>query len=187
VEINYVIKKSCRRSISVKVSSDETVLVKAPIGTSTRTVEEFLLSKKEWITSQLQKVAQENKKVRELGIYTPEQLKQIHKKAKELIPQRVDYYAKLGNISYNQIFIRLQKTRWGSCSVDGNLNFNCLLVLMPLEVLDSVVVHELCHRHHMDHSKAFYNEVLSLYPEYKKWNKWLKQNGSVYLLRACKK
>lgn len=187
MEINYIIKKSYRRSISVKVNSDQTVLVKAPVGTPASTVEEFLLSKKQWIIRQLEKVAMENQKVAELGCFTPEELKQIHKKAKELIPQRVSYYARLGNITYNQIFIRLQKTRWGSCSVDGNLNFNCLLVLMPIEVLDSVVVHELCHCHHMDHSKAFYDEVLSLYPDYKKWNKWLKQNGSVYLIRACKK
>ena len=186
MEINYIIKKSYRRSISVKVTSDENVLVKAPIGTPTGTVEEFLYSKKTWITRQLEKVREEKQRANELGAFTPEELRKIHAKAKEIIPQRVAYYAKSGNFSYNQIFIRLQKTRWGSCSAEGNLNFNCLLVLMPPEVLDSVVVHELCHRHHMDHSKAFYDEVLRLYPEYKKWNKWLKQNGSVYLVRASK-
>ena len=55
---------------------------------------------------------------------------------------------------------------------------------MPLEVLDSVVVHELCHRRHMDHSKAFYDEVLKIFPDYKKWDKWLKQNGAAYQLRV---
>ena len=81
-------------------------------------------------------------------------------------------------------FIRLQKSRWGSCSVDGNLNFNCLLVLMPPEILDSVVVHELCHRRHMNHSKEFYDEVLRIFPDYKRCNKWLKQNGGVYFKRC---
>ena len=81
-------------------------------------------------------------------------------------------------------FIRLQKSRWGSCSVDRNLNFNCLLVLMPPEILDSVVVHELCHRRHMNHSKEFYDEVLRIFPDYKRCNKWLKQNGGVFFKRC---
>ncbi|MBR3738310.1 MAG: M48 family metallopeptidase, partial [Eubacterium sp.] len=65
----------------------------------------------------------------------------------------------------------------------GNLNFNCLLMLTPPEVIDSVVVHELCHRKEMNHSKEFYSEVLRVYPEYKKWNKWLKDNGSAIMAR----
>ena len=118
-----------------------------------------------------------------MGPLTDEDIKQIKKKARVVIPQRVEYYAKMAGISYNRIFIRLQKSRWGSCSVDGNLNFNCLLVLMPPEILDSVVVHELCHRRHMNHSKKFYDEVLRIFPDYKRCNKWLKQNGGAYFKR----
>ena len=100
-----------------------------------------------------------------------------------MIPERVEHYAKLAGISYNRIFIRLQKSRWGSCSVAGNLNFNCLLVLMSPEVLDSVVVHELCHRRHMNHSHEFYDEVLHIFSDYKRCDKWLKQNGGAYFKR----
>ncbi|MBR5738458.1 MAG: M48 family metallopeptidase, partial [Lachnospiraceae bacterium] len=64
-----------------------------------------------------------------------------------------------------------------------NLNFNALLVLLPPEVLDSVVVHELCHRKEMNHSKRFYAEVIRVYPEYRKWNKYLKQHGNALLAR----
>ena len=81
-------------------------------------------------------------------------------------------------ISYGRITIRNQKSRWGSCSEKGNLNFNCLLMLTPPDVIDYVVVHELCHRIHMDHSAAFWAEVQKVLPDYKKAKKWLKDNGS---------
>lgn len=183
MEIEYQITKSRRRSISVTISNEGKVLVKAPLSVSNKAVEEFLYSKKNWILNRVQKVIAENQAAQQMGLITPEQMEQIKKKARKVIEARVEYYAKLGGISYNKIFIRLQSTRWGSCSAEGNLNFNCLLVLMPLEVLDSVVVHELCHRKQMNHSKAFYTEVYKLFPEYNKWDKWLKQNGGVYLKR----
>ena len=103
-----------------------------------------------------------------------------------MIPQRAAYYAQRIGVSYGKITIRCQKTRWGSCSSKGNLSFNCLLMLTPPEVLDSVVVHELCHRKFMNHSQQFYQEVLKAYPEYRKWNRWLKKNGVVLLRRAGK-
>ena len=65
--------------------------------------------------------------------------------------------------------------------MDGNLNFNCLLVAMPPEVLDSVVVHELCHRKHLDHSKEFYADVYRVFPDYDRCNKWLKENGRLLI------
>ena len=86
-------------------------------------------------------------------------------------------------MTYGRITIRNQRTRWGSCSVKGNLNFNCLLMLTPPQVLDSVVVHELCHRKEMNHSPAFYEHVLRVFPEYRKWDKWLKENGAAIMAR----
>ena len=78
--------------------------------------------------------------------------------------------------------IRYMKTRWGSCSSRGNLNFNWRLMLAPPRVLDYVVVHELCHRKHMDHSPAFWQEVGNLLPDYKTLRKWLKDNGNTLIL-----
>lgn len=171
MEITYIIQKSRRRSISVSVMTDNRVLVKAPYGTSERTVQEFLLSKKDWITKHLEKQNREEAKAESLGLLSADEIKQIKKQAHKIIPQRVEYWANKIGVTYGRIAIRLQSSRWGSCAQNGNLNFNCLLVLMPgvqsctpgkqtsqgqraqasldrlydLEILDSVVVHELCH------------------------------------------
>ena len=80
-------------------------------------------------------------------------------------------------VTYGKITIRHQKTRWGSCSGTGNLNFNCLLMLVPEQVLDYVVVHELCHRKEMNHSPRFWKEVEAIFPEYREARKWLKDHG----------
>ena len=167
----------------IHVADANTVIVKVPLGTSAFVAENFIHEKNDWIIKQLAKVEKQSKLATSMGPLTEEDIKQIKKKAKQVIPQRVEHYAKMAGISYKRIFIRLQKSRWGSCSVEGNLNFNCLLVLMPQEILDSVVVHELCHRRHMNHSRDFYDEVLRIFPDYKKCNKWLKQNGGAYFKR----
>ena len=184
MEITYVIQKSRRRSMCIQVADDKKIIVKVLLRTPTFVAENFIREKKDWITKQIEKVEKQAKLADSMGLLTEEDIRQIKKKARVVIPQRVEYYAKLAGISYKRIFIRLQKSRWGSCSVDGNLNFNCLLVLMPPEILDSVVVHELCLRHHMNHSREFYEEVLRIFPDYKRCNKWLKQNGGAYFKRS---
>lgn len=186
MEINYIIQKEKRRSMSLTVGADKKVIVKVPVGTADEFAIAFMREKKKWILKQISKIEMQTKLADEMGRLSEDDLKQIKKKAKIIIPQRVVHYASLSGITYNKIFIRLQKTRWGSCSRDGNLNFNCLLVLMPMEILDSVVVHELCHRKHMNHSKSFYDEVLKIFPEYKRCDKWLKQNGGAYFKRFGK-
>lgn len=100
-------------------------------------------------------------------------------KAQVVIPERVRHFAPLIGVDYGRITIRCQRTRWGSCSAKGNLSFNCLLMLLPNEVVDSVVVHELCHRKHMNHSPLFYAEIERVFPEYRKCSKWLKENGGM--------
>ena len=184
MEITYIIQKSRRGSISVTVLGDNRVLVKAPYGTRERTVQEFLLTKKQWITKQIQKQNSQNKAAQEMGLLTDEEIRKIKRQAKKIIPERVAYWAEKIGVTYGRIAIRLQSSRWGSCAQNGNLNFNCLLVLMPREIMDSVVVHELCHRRHMNHSKEFYNEIYRVYPDYERCNKWLKENGGVYMKRV---
>ena len=91
-----------------------------------------------------------------------------------MIPERTAYFATLLHVTYGRITIRNQKTRWGSCSSKGNLNFNCLLMLTPDEIIDYIIVHELCHRIHMNHSKEFWAEVERVIPDYKERRKYLK-------------
>lgn len=113
-----------------------------------------------------------------MRLLSEEELKELSRAAKRVIPEKVEAYARLIGVDYGTISYRFQKTRWGSCTKDGNLNFNCLLMLAPEHVLDSVIVHELCHRKEMNHSKAFYDEVLHVMPDYKTAHKWLKENGN---------
>ena len=107
----------------------------------------------------------------------------LAEKALAVIPDRVKYYAEKIGVTYGRITIRNQRSKWGSCSAKGNLNFNCLLMLAPPEVLDSVIVHELCHRKEMNHSDKFYAEILRVFPDYHKWDKWLKENGGLLIMR----
>lgn len=116
-------------------------------------------------------------------ILSDEELNELTKQAKKVFPERVKFYAPLIEVEYGKIYIRHQRSRWGSCSGKGNLNFNCLLVLAPPEVLDSVVVHELCHLKEMNHSKSFYEEVYKVMPDYDKNHMWLKENGAELISR----
>lgn len=112
------------------------------------------------------------------------EIDELMKQAKKVIPERVAFFAPLVGVVPGRIAIRCQKTRWGSCSAKGNLNFNCLLMLAPPEVMDSVVVHELCHLKQMNHSKKFYDEVLRVMPDYRTRQKWLKEHGAELLKHA---
>ena len=93
--------------------------------------------------------------------------------AKQKIIERVDYYADCMGIDYGSISMRNQKSRWGSCSSEGNLNFNCRLLFVPDRIVDYVVIHELAHRRFMNHSKAFWKEVEKYMPDYKEQKKLL--------------
>ena len=117
-----------------------------------------------------------------LGL-TREEIEDLAQRALAYIPPRVAYYANRMGVTYGRITIRNQKTRWGSCSSNGNLNFNCLLMLTPPEVIDSVIVHELAHRKEMNHSQRFYDEILKVFPDYRKYDRWLKENGPVLIRR----
>ena len=97
--------------------------------------------------------------------------------AKREIFRSVEQYSKILNVTYNRITIKDQKTRWGSCSSKGNLNFNFRLIMCPKKVLDYVVVHELAHRIEMNHSSSFWSIVSEVMPDYKLQKEWLRQNG----------
>lgn len=177
--------KSKRKTISIQVKPNE-VIIRAPIKTKEIEIEKFAESKRKWIEKHLQLFSEKQKLFENIEPYSDEEIKSFVKKAKETIPKKVEFYAGKIGVTYNKITIRCQRTRWGSCSSKGNLNFNCLLVLLPDEIIDSVVVHELCHRKQMNHSAKFYAEIEKVFPDYKRCNTWLKQNGNKYMNRIPK-
>lgn len=97
--------------------------------------------------------------------------------AREKFRSRVEYYNQYLNIAYGTIRIKEQKGCYGSCSSKGNLNFNWKCILAPKDILDYVVVHELCHLKYFNHSIQFWRLVSSLMPDYKDKISWIKENG----------
>ena len=183
MKYNIELIKSNRKSIGIEIKPDGRVIARAPYLMKQSEIDRFIGEKSAWIERHLQKLQEAQSRQGAVEKLTSEEIQALAEKALEYIPQRVEYYASLIGVDYGRITIRNQKTKWGSCSSKGNLNFNCLLMLTPPEVIDSVVVHELCHRKEMNHSKEFYSEVLRVYPEYKRWNKWLKDNGNAIMAR----
>ena len=168
--------RSDRRSFAIQIKQNK-LIVRAPRRASDEEINSLLRKNQKWIEKHAAKALERQKALESCRKLTEDELRELYDKAKEIIPERAAYYAQIAQVSYNRITIRSQRTKWGSCSAKGNLNFNCLLMLAPIEVLDSVVVHELCHRKEMNHSDRFYTEVLRVFPEYRKWHGWLKDNG----------
>lgn len=179
-KLEYTVIHSRRKTLSIEVTAEGDVIVRAPAGFPDDKIREFIDKKQDWILSHV-KTARESYQA--MPSYSYDEIKNFADKASVVIPPRVRYYAGLMGITYGRITIRNQKTRWGSCSAKGNLNFNCLLVLLPDEILDYVVVHELAHRVELNHSPAFWAIVEKYIPDYKKRRKWLKDNGGQYIQR----
>ncbi len=104
--------------------------------------------------------------------------KWYRERAREVITDKVTYFQRFVGKSVGEIRIKEQKSRWGSCSSRGNLNFNWKIVMAPDEIIDYLVVHELCHLLHMNHSKEFWDSVGKIIPDYKEREKWLKEKGA---------
>lgn len=163
--------KSGRKTIAIQIKTDGTLVVRSPYRTSQRMIEKFLMEKKNWIEKHQEEA---RAAVKNNELITDEVRKQGIEKAKHVFPERIRYYAGIMGVTYGLVTLREQKTRWGSCSSKGNLNFNWKLILMPIEILDYVVVHELAHRVEMNHSERFWKVVESVMPDYKERRKILK-------------
>ena len=175
--MNLTIIRSSRKTISLRITGPDAIEIRAPRNMPQAQIDDFLERHRSWIEKHIAGIPQP------ASPFTEEEIRALADKALQVIPDRVRIYAPLIGVSYGRITIRNQKSKWGSCSAKGGLNFNCLLMLCPPEVLDYVVIHELCHRKEMNHSPRFWAEVEKYAPDYKIHRKWLKEEGSKLIAR----
>lgn len=181
-KINYTLIRSDRRTIALQIKEGE-IILRVPKRTKKRDADRFVLEHIDWIEEHLAIDLARRERTAAIEPLSESELAELKRRAESYIPPRVEYYAGLMGVDYKKISFRFQTSRWGSCSENGNLSFNCMLMLAPDEVIDAIIVHELAHRREMNHSKAFYSEVLRVCPDYHARHAYLKQNGTAIMKR----
>jgi len=176
-----LIKKPRVKNISLKVNKDGSVKVTVPRGgfrtPSIDFIENILEERFHFVLQSQRRYRLLAKKYPDLFNFSEEHYRRYRKQAQELIKSKVDYYCRRQNFQYNKLSIRNQKTRWGSCSRDGNLNFSYKLIFLTPEEQDYIVVHELCHLKEQNHSKDFWSLVKEILPEYENAHKSIRSKS----------
>lgn len=220
IDVHQIIR-SKRKTLALIIKPDGSLIVRAPLRTSERSIREFIDKNKQWVEKKraqalavlppaprqyvpgemfmylgkiysLELVKGQGQPLLFDGNFKLAQSAQVdarqafecwyREQAKRIVHERVDFYARQYGFQYKKIGITSARTRWGSCSADGSLNFSWRLMLAPIEAVDYVVVHELVHTVVHDHSKRFWNKVKEILPDYQERRKWLRQNGQTLLL-----
>lgn len=168
----YTLKrKRGMKTVRVAIQKKGTVVVSAPFLISKKRIELFLKEKSPWIEEKILFFKQRSEVNQNLGSYATHA-----KRAKKLVIERVKLMNTYYGFEYKRISIKQHQTRWGSCSSQKNLNFNYRLYFLPLELVDYVVVHELCHLAQMNHSQKFWALVAQQIPDFKMRRAELKKN-----------
>lgn len=161
--MEYKIIKSNRKSISLIIDDNLMPVVRAPFFESNATIDAFVNKNIKWIES-----ATNHKRVQlEKYNLSDIEVKELINSAKEYIPERVEYYSELMSLKPTGVKITTAKKRFGSCSGKNSLCFSCFLMLYPEEAIDYIVVHELAHIRHHNHSRQFYALVNKYMPDYR--------------------
>jgi predicted metal-dependent hydrolase len=220
IPVNQIIRSS-RKTLALIVKPDGSVIVRAPLRTSEKSIREFIEKNRGWIEkNQAKALATRPQAPKQylagemfmfLGNTYPLEIVKGQKKdllldahfklaesaqseaalaferwyreqARQILNERVNFYACQYGFQYKRIGITSARTRWGSCSVTGSLNFSWRLIMAPLAVVDYVVVHELVHTIFHNHSKKFWHKVGTVIPDYKEHRMWLRKNGTQLLI-----
>ena len=169
---NYRLIRSARKTLALEVSALGEVIVRAPNRTPINTIEAFVRSHGQWIEKALSRQAA---RLARHPALSPEETEECRKKAKVILPPRVEQFATRMGVTPKSVRITSAKTRFGSCSAENSLCFSLYLMQYPDEVIDYVIVHELAHILHHDHSKRFWDTVAIYMPDYKRLRAILKQ------------
>lgn len=179
-KVIYTLRKSKRaRRMRLAVYCDGSIVVTTPFDFQETLVERFIREKSSWLFSKIAffQQFQGNKIAR----YSQDDYLRYKQVAYELAVRKVNHFNAAHQFNFNRINIRNQKTRWGSCSKRGNLNFNYKIVLLPERLADYIIVHELCHLKEFNHSKKFWNLVAQTIPDYSRIRDDLKRGGVYFL------
>ena len=173
---DYKLKRIKRmKCVRLTIQHDGSLVVTASRTYPVFLIKQFIISRWEWVISNVAKV-----KARPTLLsfkHSDKQIKEYKKQARKLVTTRLNYFNQIYNLKYNRVAIRNQSSRWGSCSSSNNLNFNYRLCLLPQELADYIIVHELCHLQEMNHSKNFWALVAKVSPDYRVKEKQLKNFG----------
>lgn len=177
--IEYQLVRSARKTVAIQIDRQGEVVVRAPRRCPKSYIDGFVTEKQAWIERKREEIRRQEAERGNAFLLpgTPEEEALYRAQAAEVFARKAAYYAARMGVTFQKITVRDQKTRWGSCSSKGNLNFNWRLVLAPVPVLDYVVIHELAHRREMNHSSRFWDIVGEMMPDYQIQRRWLRDHG----------
>ena len=169
--VEYELKRSKRKTLSLHITPEATVIVRAPMRAANRDIDRFVYDHLDWILRHLEK---QRLYIKSHPPVTEAEIESLRNLAKTAIPRRVAHYAAIMRLCPAAVKINAAKTRFGSCSSKNNLNFSCLLMRYPIEAIDYVVVHELAHIVHKNHGNDFYRLIESVLPDWQARRKLLR-------------
>lgn len=167
----FILKRSKRKTLALEINRKCEIIVRAPLHLSKKKIDAFVAGHDEWIAKNLEKVKSRAEQASELS---EDEIKELRRRAKEYLPARTEYFAKIMGVEYTSLKITSAKTRYGSCSAKNGICYSLYLMQKPLPAVDYVVVHELAHTVHHNHSAQFYALIEKYMPDYKERNRLLK-------------
>lgn len=164
MKVEYNLVRSKRKSVAIQVGADCSITVRVPLKMPQKEIDRIIESKKDWLCKA---IISQREKAKNTKIYTDDEIELLREKAKQIIPKKVEYYSGIMGVKPIVVKINSAKKRYGSCSGKNSLNFSLYLMDKEEDFIDYVVVHELAHIKHHNHSKDFYRFIEGFMPDYK--------------------
>lgn len=178
-KISYKLKRSKRaKRMRLAVYCDGSVVITSPFVVEQSLIEKFFTEKKQWVLRKIQFFKSVDSKA--IRTFSHKDYLENKDKALALVHERVRFYNKVYGFSFNKIFIKNQKTRWGSCSSGRNLNFNYKIIFLPKKYQDYIIAHEMCHLKEFNHSKKFWMLMEKVTPNHSDIRKELRNHELFY-------
>lgn len=178
-KISYKLKRSKRaKRMRLAVYCDGSVVVTSPFGIGQSIIEKFIADKKQWVFDKIRFFKSTDSKA--IRTFSRKDYLENKDRAFALVNERVRFYNEIYGYSYNKIFIKNQKTRWGSCSRKQNLSLNYKIMFLPQKHMDYIIVHEICHLKEFNHSRKFWALVEKAIPNYLDIKKELRNHELFY-------